>query len=290
MNSPEIIVDCSCHNAEGPLWHPLEQRLYWTDIPTGCLFRYEPATNTCEQIYSGECIGGFTIQEDGSLLLFKERGAIEHWCEGKITPVIPELAEERETRFNDVIADPVGRVFCGTMPTPNRLARLYRLDIDGSLTLILEGISLSNGMGFTPDRKQFYQADSDQRKIYRFDYDQDSGALSNQQVHITTPEGEGVPDGLTIDAEGYLWSARWDGGHLFRYAPDGTEVLRIPFPALKVTSVTFGGADYTEMFITTAGGDDRATEGTGAGAIFRLNLGIQGVPEFVSRISFNPLG
>ena len=286
MDSPEIIVDYPYHNAEGPLWHPLEQRLYWTDILTGRLFRYDPTTKAYEQIYSGESIGGFTIQEDGSLLLFKERGAIEDWCEGKITPLIPELAEERETRFNDVIADPVGRVFCGTMPTPDRLGRLYRLDTDASLTLILEGINVSNGMGFSPDRKQFYHANSEQREISRFDYDQNTGTLSNQQVHITTPEGEGVPDGLTIDAEGYLWSARWDGGHLFRYAPDGTEVLRIPFPALKVTSLTFGGADYTEMFITTAGGDDRATEGTGAGAIFRLNLGIQGVPEFFSRISF----
>lgn len=285
MEAPELIADYQCHNAENPLWHPFEQRLYWTDIPTGRLFRYDPATNTSEQIYSGEPVGGFTIQADGSLLLFKTRGTIEIWQEGKITTVIAEIPQERESRFNDAIADPNGRVFCGTMPTPKRKGRLYRLDTDGSLTVMLEGISVSNGMGFTPDRKQFYHTDSDEREIYLFDYDQFSGNLSNKRVRITTPVGEGVPDGMTVDASGYIWSARWDGGHLFRYTPDGTEILRVPFPAKKVTSVTFGGSDCTDIYVTTAGGDRRDEEGAGAGAVFRLNLGIRGVPEFLSKIN-----
>ncbi len=285
METPSILVDYQCHNAEGPLWHPIEQRLYWTDIPTGRLFRYDYATQTHEQIYSEESVGGFTIQEDGSLLLFKARGAIERWQEGKITTIIPEIPDERETRFNDVIADPAGRVFCGTMPTPNRGGRLYRLDTDGSLTKILDGISVPNGMGFTPDRTQLYFTESDKRQIYLFDYDQKSGTLSNQRVHITTPVGQGVPDGLAVDAEGYIWSARWGGGHLFRYAPDGTEVKRIPFPAKNVTSVTFGGPDYTDIYVTTAGGNDRAEEGPQAGAVFQLNQGIQGVPAFLSKIT-----
>lgn len=285
MQTPSILVDYQCHNAEGPLWHPIEQRLYWTDIPTGRLFRYDYATHTHEQIYSGDSVGGFTIQEDGSLLLFKARGAIERWQEGKITTIIPEIHDERETRFNDVIADPAGRVFCGTMPTPNRGGRLYRLDTDGSLTKILDGISVPNGMGFTSERTQLYFTESDKRQIYLFDYDQKSGTLSNQRVHITTPAGEGVPDGLAVDAEGYIWSARWGGGHLFRYAPDGTEVKRIPFPAKNVTSVTFGGPDYTDIYVTTAGGNDRGEEGSGAGAVFHLNQGIQGVPAFLSKIT-----
>jgi D-xylono/L-arabinono-1,4-lactonase len=177
------------------------------------------------------------------------------------------------------------RVFCGTMPTPDRLGRLYRLDPDGTLTKLLDGIGVSNGMGFTPDRKQLYYTDSPTRKIYLFDYDQATGAISNQRVHIETPASEGVPDGMTIDAAGYLWSARWDGGHLFRYAPDGTEVLRIPFPAKKVTSVTFGGTDYTTIYVTTAGGNNRSEEGPGAGAVFHFSSDIQGVPEFFSNIA-----
>jgi len=284
MESPTLLVDCQCENAEGPLWHPLEQRLYWTDIPAGHLFRYDPTTETHEQIYSGEPVGGFTIQLDGSLLLFKSRGTIERWHGGEITTVIPEIPEERETRFNDVIADPSGRVFCGTMPTGDRLGRLYRLDLDRSLTVILDGTEVSNGMSFAPTHQQLYYTESDKCKIYLFDYDQATGNLSNQRVYVSTPDDGSVPDGMTVDAEGYVWSGRWDGGHLFRYAPDGTEVLRIPFPAKKVTSVTFGGPDYTDMFVTTAGGDNREVEGPGAGAVFHLNLGIQGVPELMSRI------
>lgn len=284
---PELIADYECVVGEGPLWHPGEQRLYWIDIPTGRIFRYNPANGMHEQCYEGEVVGGFTIQADGSLLLFMARGAIKIWREGELTTVIDEIPEERESRFNDVIADPVGRVFCGTMPSESQLGRLYRLDTDGTLIKLLDGIGCSNGMGFTPDRKQMYYTDSFRREIYLFDYDQDTGAITNQRIFVQTPEGEGVPDGMTVDVEGYVWSARWDGGCLVRYAPDGREVLRISFPARKVSSVTFGGTDYADIYVTTAGGDDKAQEGPGAGALFRLNLGIQGVPEFPSRIALS---
>lgn len=249
MEQPQILVDCQCQNAEGVLWHPLEQRLYWTDIPAGKLFCYDPATAEYQQVYAGESVGGFTLQTDGSLLLFKARGAIERWQAGVLTTVIAELPEERDSRFNDVIADPMGRVFCGTMPTDDRLGRLYRLDLDGSICQLLDDINGPNGMGFTPDQQHFFLTASDERKIYIFDYDRHTGSLSNRRVHITTPVTDGVPDGMTIDAAGYLWSARWDGGHVFRYAPDGTEVLKIPFPAKKVTCVSFGGADYSQIFV-----------------------------------------
>ncbi len=285
MQHPRPLADFHCHNAEAPLWHPEEQRLYWTDIPTGRLFYYDWATGASEQIYSGEPVGGLTLQADGSLLLFKARGAIARWQAGVETVLLPELPAERDSRFNDAIADPQGRVFAGTMPTPERLGRLYRFDPDGSYTVVLEGLQVSNGLGFRGDRRCLYHTDSPRREIYRFDYDEASGTLRQQQVLITTPPVAGVPDGLTVDAEGYLWSARWDGGHLFRYAPTGEEVLRIPLPARKVSSVTFGGPDYTDIFITTAGGDNRAVEGEGAGQVFHLNLGLAGVPEFRSRLT-----
>jgi len=282
---PELIADYECVTGEGPLWHPSEQRLYWIDIPTGRIFRYDPATDTHEQCYEGEVVGGFTIQADGSLLLFGARGAVKIWREGELTKVIDEIPDEGKSRFNDVIADPVGRVFCGTLSTKGQLGRLYRLDTDGTLTKLLDGISCSNGMGFTPDRRQMYYTDSRKREIYLFEYDQDTGAISNQRVFVQTPEGEGIPDGMTVDAEDYVWSARWEGGCLVRYAPDGTEDLRIDFPARKVTSVIFGGADYTDIYVTTAGGNNKTKEGPGAGALFRLNLSIRGLPEFPSRVS-----
>lgn len=286
---PELIADYGCVTGEGPLWHPGQQRLYWCDIPRGRLYRYDPATGEHEMCHEGEVLGGFTIQADGALLFFAARGTVQIWREGELTTVIDEIPEERETRFNDVIADPAGRVFCGTMPTGERLGRLYRLDPDGTLTRVLEGAGCSNGMGFTPDGKGMYYTDSARREIYLFDYDRESGEIANRRVFARIPEGEGVPDGMTVDAEGTVWSARWGGGCLVRYGRgDGEqaagEVQRIPFPAKKVSSVTFGGPDYGDIYVTTAGGDRKEEEGAGAGALFRLCLGIQGVPEFYSRI------
>ncbi|MBN1287105.1 MAG: SMP-30/gluconolactonase/LRE family protein [Anaerolineae bacterium] len=283
---PELIADYRCITGENPLWHPDENAVYWTDIPTGRLFRYDPSTGAHAQIYEGEQVGGFTVQEDGALLLFMARGAVKVWREGELHTVIEDIPDERESRFNDVIADPRGRVFCGTMPTPDRLGRLYRLDPDGALTRLLDGIGVSNGMGFTPDHKQMYYTDSRKREIYLFDYDIDTGSLANRRIFATVPdaEGEGVPDGMTVDAEGYVWSARWDGRCLVRYTPDGAEVQRVAFPAKKVSSLIFGGPDYTDIYVTTAGGGNKAEEGEGAGALFRINLGIKGVPEFRSNI------
>ncbi len=280
---PELIADYACEVGEGPLYHPQEKRVYWTDIPAGRLFRYDPASGKHEICYEGDPVGGFTIQADGALLLFGNRGSVRIWKNGAITPVIEEIAQEREARFNDVIADPAGRVFCGTL-AEDAPGRLYRLNRDGSLHLMLEGIRCSNGMGFTPDRKQMYYTDSLVREIYVFDYDQATGNITNQRLVSRNAEADGLPDGMTVDAEGCLWSACWDGGCLRRLSPDGTELLRIAFPARKVSSVIFGGDDYTDIYVTTAGGNKKETDGAGAGALYRLNLGIRGVPEFFSRI------
>jgi sugar lactone lactonase YvrE len=281
----ERIADCRCHTGENPLWHPAERRLYWTDIPGGRLYRFDPAAGGWETCYEGGPVGGFTLQADGGLLLFMARGAIAVRRDGGLEYLIREIPAERESRFNDVIADPAGGVFCGTMATASGNGRLYRLDTDGGLYVVMEGVGISNGMGFTPDRRRMYYTDSLLRRVYLFDYDEGTGALANRRIWLETPDGEGVPDGLTVDAEGCVWSARWDGGALYRYSPEGAELLRIPLPARKVSSVTFGGEDYRELFVTTAlAGGTRECEGEGAGALFRLRPGVRGVPEFRSRI------
>lgn len=286
---PEIIADYACITGEGPLWHPLEQRLYWLDIPQGRIFRYDPATDHHEICHQDdEAIGGFTVQADGALLLFMARGAVRRWRDRVLETVIAEIPQERGNRFNDVIADPEGRVFCGTMPTTmpteERLGRLYRLDPNGALTQVLDAVDISNGMGFSPDLRHLYYTESRKRTITRFDYDRATGALSNRRAFVEVPPGEGVPDGLTVDVEGHVWSARWGGGCLVRYTPEGDEERRITFPAKQVSSVTFGGPDFTDIYVTTAGGDHKAENGPGAGALFHLNLGIQGRAEFFSRI------
>ena len=284
---PELMADYRCETGEGPLWHPMERQVYWSDIPRGRIFRLNPFSRRHEQIYEGRIVGGYTIQSDGSLLLFMDRGSVAVWRDGKLKYLVNEMEGETDNRFNDVAADPAGRVFCGTMPTDTRSATLYRIDTDGSVTTVLEGVGLSNGIGFSPDQKQMYYTDSLARKIYIFDYDIDSGDITNQRVFVETPDDGSIPDGMTVDAEGYVWGARWDGSSLYRYNPDGEQVVQIQFPAKKVSSVIFGGVDLTDMYVTTAGGGNKAEEGPGAGGLFRLNVGIQGKPEFLSRVGLS---
>lgn len=283
---PELVADTRCQTGEGPYWHPDERRVYWLDIPAGQLFRFDPVTATHELVYESAdgAIGGFTLQVDGSFLLFQSGGAVRTWRDGRVETVIAEIPEERAGRFNDVIADPEGRVFCGTMPTGDCPGRLYRLDCDGSLTQVLDDAGVSNGLGFTPDLTRIYHTDSTKRLITVFDYDRATGAVANRRTVVRTPDDGGIPDGMTVDANGAIWSARWDGSALYKYTPAGDELLRVPFPARKVSSIAFGGLNGEDAYVTTAGGHDRENEGAGAGALFRLRLGVSGPPEFRSRI------
>ena len=282
---PELIADYNCETGEGPLWHPLQKRLYWLDISNPRMFWYDPATGHHEQFDVGRQVGGFTFQADGSLLLFMDRGSVAIWRNGKLKTIVDQIPDEVNSRFNDVHADTKGRVFCGTMPTKDRPGRLYRLELDGTITKLLDGITCSNGMGFTLDRKQMYYTDSEAYTIYLFDYDEETGDLSNQRIFVQHDKSLGLPDGMTVDAQGYVWSAHWDGNALIRYNPKGEEVQRIGFPAKKVSSVTFGGDDYSDMYVTTAGGNQKAEDGPGAGALFRLRIpGVRGLPEYYSRV------
>ena len=287
---PELIADYACETGENPLWHPIEKRLYWCDIPNGRIFRYDPASGVHEKCYEGKTVGGFTIQSDGSLLLFMDRGAVATWHDGELTEVLPEIEAERSSRFNDVIADPRGRVFCGTMSSSVSKGRLYRLDTDGLPHLLLEGIGCSNGMAFTRDQKGFYYTDSFAREIYFFDYNVEDGAISNQRVFARFAEADGCPDGLTLDAEGRLWSALWDGACIVRLSADGRIDRRIALPTQKVSSLTFGGTDYSDIYITTAIGDKQREDGALAGALFRLKALVRGVPEFFSQVGTSVTG
>ncbi len=284
-DGPEMIADYNCEVGEGVLWHSDEKRVYWTDIPTGRMFRLDPSSGKHAQFYNGEIIGGFTIQADGSLLLFIEKGGIKSYRHGELQTLIPKIPGEELSRFNDVIADPKGRVFCGTMPTEDRPGRLYRLDPDGQINLLLEELDIPNGLGFTPDENGLYFTETGEGKIHLFDYDQSTGKISGKRTFVYLKDEQGGPDGMTVDSEGCIWSALWDGGCIVRYTPEGKETARIELPAKKVTSLTFGGEDYSDLYVTTAGGNNKAQEGEGAGALFRINFtSLEGSEEYRSRI------
>lgn len=280
----EAVADYASETGEGPLWDPRDEVLYWIGIYDGRLFRYDPTADESEIVYEDGVVGGFTLKRDGSFLLFREGGEIVRLADGETSVVVDEVPADHYTRYNDCIADPRGRVFCGTKGTDEGPGRLYRLDTDGTLELVLDDLGLSNGLGFTPSRDGLYHTDSSAGIIYRFDYDEETGELSNRRPFVDVSDEAGLPDGLTVDAAGYVWSARYGGGCIVRYAPDGTEDRRIDFPVEHVTSVMFGGSEYEDLYATTAGGHETPRE-PGAGALFRAPAPVAGQPEFRSNVS-----
>ena len=289
---PALVADVPCETGENPLWHPGEKRLYWCDIPRGDLYAYDPAAEEHERVFTADGrIGGFTCQEDGSLLLFGDAGSVDRYDDGRVDQVVEPDPGRFDERFNDVIADPAGRVFCGVMPDPaNGISgSLYRLDRDRTFTRTIDDIDLPNGMDFTADREALYVTDTCQHndmpgRIDRYDYDESTGAISNPEL-VVEPDGlDGLPDGMTLDAEAHLWSAFWGGSVLVRYAPDGARERIVEFGPEKVSSIAFGGTDYGDAYVTTAGGDDRATEDGTAGSLFQADLGVDGREEFRSAI------
>lgn len=292
--TPTTIADYECHTGEGVLWHPGRQRLYWVDIPKGRLFSYDPRTDSHDVVYERDgAIGGFTIQRDGDLLLFEEEGRIETWNPpgGETTLVHESLDGESGSRFNDVIADPLGGVFCGTMPQGDSPGRLYRLDPEGDVTIIEAGVGISNGLGFTPDLTGMYHTETETDTIYRYDFDAATGSVSDRRVFVDASDDDGHPDGLTVDSTGCVWSARWDGGCIVRYSPAGEPIGRVEFPARKVSSVTIGGPAYDTAYATTAlAGGSRADEGDGAGSVFSFDPGVRGLPEFQSAVGTSAPG
>jgi len=276
----QSIANYHCKTGENPLWDHQRQLLYWTDIPNGRLFRYDAKTGKHKQIYSGEPVGGFTLQTDGTLLLFQVNKFSLLQPDGKVQTLISDIDSDM-VRFNDVIADPRGRVFAGTIGKKNK-GGLYYIDLDGKITNLFKGTGCSNGMGFSPDLRYFYWTCTSTRRIFQFNYHRDTGQLTDRKVLITIPEGQGFPDGLTIDTEGNIWSARWDGHGIYKYSPDGKQIGKIEFPVAKVSSAIFGGPKLDELYVTTAGGSDDAK--TPDGTLYRVKVKAKGKPEFRSNI------
>ena len=278
---PEPIANYHCQVGENPLWDEKRQLVYWTDIPAGRLFRYDARTGEHGPIYSGEPVGGFTLQKDGSLLLFQVNKFSLMRPDGSVQILVEDIDDDM-VRFNDVIADPLGRVYAGTIGKDNQRGGVYLVTPDRNVTCLFKGTGCSNGMAYSPDRTYMYWTCTTSRKIFRFDYNPDTGELTNRHELIAIGPDQGYPDGLTIDRQGNLWSARWDGAAIHTYSPDGREIGRIDFPVAKVSSMIFGGPDLDELYVTTAGGSEDAD--TPDGTLYRVKVAARGFPEFRSDI------
>ena len=282
---PEVVLDAPLQLGESAIWHEGEARLYFTDIEGKTLRRYDPAVDSHEIVFSGETVADVTIQADGSLLLFQAAGRISRLVDGRTVPIRPDIAEDHATRFNDVFADPEGRVYCGTMPSDERSGHLYRLDRDGSLTVMIEDAGVSNGMGITRDGRHFYHTNTSRRTITRYPYDRTTGDLGLGEVVVQVdPDSEDRPDGMTVDADDRIWSASYGGGRITHYEANGTVIGTVGFPARKMTSIAFGSADLLTAYATSAEGPGRPETGPLAGSLFRFTPGVRGKLPFRSRI------
>lgn len=276
------LINEHCALGENPLWHPEKGCLFWTDITGGKIHRFNLASGWHEVIYHGPPVGGFTLQANGDLLLFRVND-IARLRAGGIVEVVREFVDDGAERFNDVIADPQGRVFAGTIGTTSTSGGLYRIDLDGSIKLLFRGTGVSNGMGFSPDQSTFYWTCSTSRVIHAFDYRAETGWIGGERVFYRATETEGIPDGMTVDSDGHVWSARWDGFAVVHHAPDGSVIERFRFPVAKVSSLCFGGPELDEFFVTTAGGEAGTEHDDGS--VYRWRAGVRGVGEFRSRIA-----
>ena len=276
-----ILINLNCQLGENPLWHRASQSLYWTDIEGGMIHRLDTQTGKHEVVYRGIPVGGFTFQADGNLLLFRSRDIVLLHPDGRLTK-LREFSDKGIVRFNDVIADPVGRVFAGSIGKNAESGGLYRMDVDGTITRLRSGTACSNGMGFSPDQKFFYWTCSTTRRIYRFDYESGTGELGEPVLFHQALENEGIPDGLAVDASCHIWSARWDGFGAVRLDPEGKILEKISIPVAQVTSLCFGGSNFDRLYITSAGGQPDSN--TLDGAVFEMQAPHPGLPEFESRI------
>lgn len=286
MNIPSVKpwINVRGKLSENPLWDHETQTFYWTDIDNRRIYACDWADKTPRCIHEGDQqVGGFTIQEDGSLLLFRERDIALLHKDGQLEP-LHLFSHEGSRRFNDVIADPMGRVFAGTIGHTPESGGLFRIERDGNITQVAGGTGCSNGMVFSPDQKFLYWTCSTRRKIFRFPYNASTGSLGEPTVIFQAEEADGIPDGLASDCEGNLYSIRW-GAHDYGMCvmdPEGKILHKHKTPAKASTSLCFCGKDLTDAALTAADLDDDPSRESD---VFLLEgMPIAGRVEFRSRI------
>lgn len=271
----ENVADLHLKNAECPVWHPIENALYWADIPNGHMYRFDPAVGRSERVWEGRPLGALVVQKDGSLLQFLDEGRVQIWRAGEVSVVCESMPEVAGTRFNDGLADPQGRVLAGTMPDDQGRSRLFRFALDGSYEVLLSNMGQSNGLCFDNTARFLYVTDTKKKTITRFVY----GDLLTQPKIVVRVESEGKPDGLAMDSDGRLWSAHWGGSCVVIYDSFGGEVERVELQTPKVSSVAFGGPELRDVYVTTASSED----GSG-GALFRMRSEVAGKPVFLGQL------
>ena len=282
--TPELVQDARAVLGEGPAWDAAAAELLWVDILSRRVHRYRPEDGSDITIEMPSHVSAVAPRAGGGFILTLRDG---FWLldPGASVPRPYRLinTDQPGIRFNDGKVDAAGRFWAGTMAydLTEGAAALYRLDPDGSLTTMLQGVTISNGITWTADGRTMYYIDTPTRRIDAFDADPASGAIGGRRTVVQLPDDvAGVPDGMTIDDEGGLWVALWDGWAVHRYLPDGTRDAIVPMPVARPSSCAFGGPDLSDLYITTARPGDLTEvppDQPGAGGLFRVRPGVRGI-------------
>jgi sugar lactone lactonase YvrE/DNA-binding IclR family transcriptional regulator len=283
-------VQCLSENrsllGEGPCWSPRDGALYWVDILTPSIHRFDTSTAQDTEIKLGAMVslaipkatGGLLVATPGGLMTFDDTTK-------RLSLLCHPEADRPGNRYNDGKCDRMGRLWVGSldMGTAANRGNLFRVDPDGNWKKMDTGFTVANGLGWSPDNKRMYFTDSTRRTIYVYDFDLLSGNIANRRNFITLRANEGTPDGLTVDEEGCLWVAVWDAWRVSRYSPQGEELLRIKMPVPRPTSCCFGGPDLDTLYVTSASvrlNEDALRAAPLSGSLFAIKIpGVRGLPE-----------
>jgi sugar lactone lactonase YvrE len=284
----EVIANYGDLCGECPVWDEMTSTLYWVDAVGRRLYRYQPQIRQHQIVSEGVEIYGFRRNQNGGFIITNPSG-IWIWSAGATPRLVAADVGGVKCQMNDCTADSHGRLYAGTTyfdpAAAYKPGHLLRVDNNGAVTILDEGFHLSNGIGFSTDELTMYFTDSIGRRIYAYDYDAATGDVRNRRVLIEVPRDEGIPDGLTVDAEGFLWSAQWYGSSVVRYDPDGRVERRIETPAKQTSCCAFGGAQLDELYITSAARSEPTSEmphgydpetGCLGGALYVVRPGVQG--------------
>ncbi|WP_291957936.1 SMP-30/gluconolactonase/LRE family protein [Chelatococcus sp.] len=279
----ECVLPWGAHLAEGPVWSTREQRLYWVDILAPAVYRFDPATRSNEEVVMPRLISAVAPRHDGGLVALTQDGLEAFdFASGRLTRLVDPEADIPDNRFNDGKCDARGRMWAGTMrlDASRAAGALYAIGPDLSWQRADTGFTVANGIDWSPDGRTLYFADSAGR-IYSYAFDVESGTVGERRIFASVDKEEGRPDGLAVDAEGYVWCAIWDGWCVRRFAPDGSLDREVRLPVPRPTSVAFGGADLKTLFITSARirlPSRVLTDAPFSGGLFALPVDVPGLP------------
>jgi sugar lactone lactonase YvrE len=281
----ELALDAQAELGEAPCWDAQARVLVWVDITPGIVHRFDPATGRDEALEVGQPVGAAVPTASGTIALAVSDGfAMLDLQTGRVDRIADVDVDVSGTMMNDGKCDPAGRFWAGTRDVDGRnpIGSLYRLDADHTVSRVLTGVTLSNGLGWSPDQRTMYYVDSTTYTIDAFDFEPSTSDLSGRRTLVDLPRSWGLPDGMAVDEEGCIWLAFWGASSLRRFAPDGGAVALIELPVSQVTSCAFGGDHMSDLYVTSARGGlspDQLRDEPSAGGVFRLQPGVRGLPE-----------